>query len=113
MSEPLPSPDADEVARVFHLVEPLDPAARAAKLNAECLGQSLLRREVEELLAALPEGKAMFDKPPIGVAGMFDSLQGYLLQGRRIGPFLIEEQLPMGGMGLVVRARDTRTGEAV
>jgi hypothetical protein len=113
MTGSTPPPDPAEVAVLFHRLEPLDAAARSAILEAECSERPLLRREVEELLAAVPEGRAMFEKTPIGLSTMFDSLQGYLLQGRQIGPFLIEERLPAGGMGLVVRARDTRTGCAV
>jgi serine/threonine protein kinase len=105
--------DPEQVSELFHRLEPLDPTARAELLDKECAGRSELRAEVEELLDALPEGEAMFGKPPIGVAPMFDSLQGYLLKGRQLGPYIIEEALPGGAMGLVVRARDTRTGEAV
>jgi hypothetical protein len=107
------SPDPAAVAALFHRLEPLDVEARRAILESEYSGAPGLRREVEELLAALPEGQAMFERTPLGLSGMFDSLQGFLLQGRQIGPFLIEEPMPMGGMGMVVRACDTRTGHAV
>ncbi len=105
-----PPPDAQEIAELFHRLEPLDCAAREWILEEECRDKPELRREVEELLAALPEGEAMFGKPPVGVTRMLDSLQGFLLQGGLIGPFVVEEPLAGSGMGLVVRARDTRTG---
>jgi serine/threonine protein kinase/Tol biopolymer transport system component len=93
---------------------PLSEAERAAYLDRECAGDAELRREVESLLAVEPDdalpalartGGARDLEPGASPSG--DSFPS------RIGSFEVLGALGQGGMGIVLRARDTRLGRTV
>src|SRR5262245_61543767 len=84
------------------------PSERATFLERECAGDLELRNEVEELLASAPAAKSFLN------ANAFDGLTDVRRQtetsliGRRLGPYLIEKQLGLGGMSAVYLAHDAR-----
>lgn len=95
-----------------------------AFLNGACLGDPELRAEVEKELAlggqigpAVPSGLSSHagwtlsktrDGRPEPASNPDDMDAAPLLVGSTVGPYLIEEQIGAGGMGLVFRARDMR-----
>jgi tetratricopeptide (TPR) repeat protein len=84
----------------------LSPAARISFLDRACGGDSLLRQEVESLLA--------HDRLDAELAGVFQLAAAALIEdgslvGQRIGAYRITSELGHGGMGavyLAVRADD-------
>ena len=107
-----PSPDWPRVAEVFDAVSSAAAPTRAALLDALTTGDAGLRREVESLLAALDrapdafEGKAVetLTSPPLTGPG------ATLVEGTRLGPWLIVRRIAEGGMGTVYEA--TRADDA-
>jgi len=97
---------------------------RRAFLDGACLGDPELRAEVEKQLAlsgqveaAIPsdlpfrEGVIPSETPNSHAefhSSSDDAFTAPLLVGSSVGPYVIEEQIGAGGMGLVFRARDMR-----
>src|SRR5262245_32676393 len=86
---------------------------RAAFLSDACQGDTSLQREVQALLdqPTSPEGLERLTPSAITHALANDDSGG--LMGRRFGVYLVGEQIGVGGMGEVYRARDTRLGRDV
>ena len=84
-----------------------DPDDRVAWLDARCGGDAALRAEVEGLLGAYEEGPVGPDEeggdwvaaPSAAVGPATEDLQG-----RRVGPYRLVEEIGVGGMGVVYRA---------
>lgn len=76
----------------------------AAWLDRHCAAD--LRSEVEELVEASREERTLLDEPAVRA-------DNALASGTRIGPYLVESLVGMGGAGAVYRARDLRLGRAV
>jgi serine/threonine protein kinase len=74
-------PDAKRVQAVFLAAASVDPAARAALLDRECVNDRELRRRVEALLRAHDEPDSMLDKSPGEAAHAPETLE-------RIDPFV-------------------------
>ncbi|WP_242110524.1 serine/threonine-protein kinase [Luteimonas aquatica] len=97
-----------QAAALFaHAIE-LDPQARAAFLDQECTGDAALRAAVQRLLEAHDALGTQTGVP--GVAGWQETLDAWadanrLASGDRAGPFTIERELGLGGMGRVYLAR--------
>lgn len=73
---------------------------RASWLDARCVDDSDLRREVELLLEAHDRDSPL-DMPP---AGQLAGLIANASRGRRIGPYRVLRELGRGGMGVVYLA---------
>lgn len=105
----------------------LPPTARAEHLAQACAGDSELRREVEELLAADGSGDGVLEAESVFALATFSSeferfdlrANGYAFKVSVIGKILenryeIAEQIGEGGMGYVFKAKDLRlTNRAV
>jgi serine/threonine-protein kinase len=95
-----------EVDRLFGELLELEPAARAAALEAACATGSIdaeLRLEVERLLAADARDRT-FLEAPIGEVLGFHFEDRDRDKGLCLGPYKLLERLHSGGMGTVYRA---------
>jgi eukaryotic-like serine/threonine-protein kinase len=92
-----------------------DPSERARYLDQACAGDVELRREVESLIQANDQATGTFlagqaihhvsDFQGASASGGTNSdTSSDTLQGRRIGPYLVMEEIGHGGMGTVYRA---------
>ncbi|HXG91879.1 MAG TPA: serine/threonine-protein kinase [Blastocatellia bacterium] len=89
----------------------LEPAKRAAFLDAACAGDASLRREVETLLNKEASAASFIETPAFAhLAGNTTSAS---LAGQRISHYKIESLIGTGGMGEVYRARDENLSRTV
>src|SRR5690349_16364867 len=94
-----------QVRDVLDAALDVSPHERNAWLAERCAGDDELRSEVESLLDSHEEGGDLLDTHAVGqsaasVIRALDDVQA----GRRIGPYLIVEEIGRGGMGAVFRA---------
>ena len=93
--------------RVREVLEPaleIAPEARAEWLDARCPED--LREEVEALIAASATDDTLLDAPVFRADSPIEP-------GTELGPYVIEELVGVGGMGVVYRAEDTRLRRTV
>ena len=91
----------------------LAPNLRASFLDSACEGDTLLRKEVESLLASHREAGSLLDSPAFEVAADLLDDEAADLVGRKIGHYKVISQIGKGGMGVVYLAEDKRLGRKV
>ena len=93
------------VRKILERALELDPAECATYLDEACAGDSELRREIDSLLAANDQAtRGFLTGKAIDQVGDLVDLGSDTLQGRRIGPYQVLEEIGHGGMGTVYRA---------
>ena len=98
----------DEIDTLFQEALDCPPGERAAFLDEAC-GDAALRREVEALLDASMEASAFLERPAGASAeALWEEAASAppppALEGRRIGPYRLDEEIGRGGMAAVYRA---------
>jgi serine/threonine-protein kinase len=90
------------------------PEDRADFLRRACPGDTVLRREVESLLAAHDRAGGFIETAPAGLAAeMLASDQGRLGSGQIIRHYKVIREIGRGGMGEVYLAQDLELGRQV
>jgi eukaryotic-like serine/threonine-protein kinase len=103
-----------QIGQLYQTALELEPAARAAFLDANCGDDYELRREVESLLHAHEQADGFIAGKVGGVvAEMTAQQQTTSFVGRSIGHYQTLSLIGAGGMGRVYLAEDTRLGRKV
>jgi WD40 repeat protein/tRNA A-37 threonylcarbamoyl transferase component Bud32 len=98
----------------LNALEREDPAARDAYLDAACAGQPALRRRVEELLRSHEEAGTFLDVPALDQVAEAEQSLAFLAPAReadslgRLDHYEVLDVICWGGMGAVLRTRDTK-----
>jgi serine/threonine-protein kinase len=91
-----------QVEEVFQAALECDPGQRSAFLDSACEGDTLLREEVESLLASHHDHQ--FTEASAFEEGIQLLERDQSLSGRRIGPYRVIREIGEGGMGAVYLA---------
>ena len=87
---------------------------RLAWLADACQSDTLLKQEVEDLLAAHDRSEGVMDAPktPLDMEGAGEE-QVAAAAGEKVGPYHIVAEIGRGGMGVVYKAQDPRLNRLV
>jgi tRNA A-37 threonylcarbamoyl transferase component Bud32 len=103
-----------EIERLYHAALARNQDERAAWLDAACLDDAELRKEVESLLEVSANAPAFLAASALQVtARALASDPPRLVAGQVVGSYEILEPIGAGGMSEVYKARDTRLGRTV
>ena len=107
-SENLVDEEAQRLAELVKAALDRAPEERALFLDRECVGDAILRVEVDSLLARDVAAARFLEQPALKITA--DTLvgQSVLSSGHEIGEFEIISLLGSGGMGQVYLARDKK-----
>jgi serine/threonine protein kinase/dipeptidyl aminopeptidase/acylaminoacyl peptidase len=108
--------DWKRVEEIFAAAIALEPARREAYLESVLAGDMEVRHEVDALLAAHEEARAMdfsFHMATESGGLLLSGLRSEFIVGQKLGQFVVDEYLGEGGMGVVYRGTDTATGKTV
>src|SRR5437016_5362315 len=102
------------VEEVFHVAMSYDPEERVAYLIRACEGNSVLRNEVESLVAAYESRSDLLDHTAVTLAmKIIGSRPDDSMVGQEVGFYRIVSCLGQGGMGTVYLAEDLRLNRKV
>ena len=103
-----------QVDQILQATLDRDPFEREAFLDESCGGDTILRGEVEALIAYDEKTSSFIERPAFEVAAeMMAGEQSEIVAGQAIGPYQIASRLGSGGMGDVYLAHDSRLGRKV
>ena len=124
--------DEDKLESIFATVLPLSENERSTYLDAACGGDTELRRRVDALLRASIDAGSFFDKPPSGLQATIATGQGDTVDEAAgeisldfltpsdnanclgtLDQYEVMEVVGRGGMGIVLRAYDTKLNRVV
>ncbi|MFL6598168.1 MAG: protein kinase domain-containing protein [Chthoniobacterales bacterium] len=99
------------IEEIFLAALEQQPDQVSAFLDTACEGDSVLRREVEALLASDQRAGRFIETSSVGLATkVIQNQQADSLVGRTIGHYKISESIGIGGMGEVYLATDITAG---
>jgi serine/threonine-protein kinase len=92
------------IEELFHSALECEPSHRSAFLDAACLTDASLRKEIESLLLSYEKGS--FTETPAFAEGirLLEESESHSLAGRNIGPYKVIREIGRGGMGAVYLA---------
>src|ERR1700733_15880836 len=95
------------IEEIFHSALNLEAGGRNAFLDSACAGDTLLRDQVETLLALHRRAGSFIQTSAVGIATkILEATQPDLLVGQRIGHYELTRRIGAGGMGEVYLATD-------
>lgn len=97
----------DRLARLRKIYEEavaLDETDRESLIEGECLGDPVLREEIEQLLHAHDRVPTWMELPALGEAAGPFSLEEPSMEGRQIAGYALVREIGRGGMGRVYLA---------
>jgi len=103
-----------QVKEIFDAALGCEKEDRARFLDAACIDDAALRREVESLLSSHEQSESFMESPAVeSAAEALMENQPRLVAGDRVKHYEIVQQLGEGGMGEVYLAKDTVLGRLV
>ncbi|HQR36429.1 MAG TPA: protein kinase [Blastocatellia bacterium] len=104
----------EQIKTLLEMASERSESERTAWLAAQCGDDVALRSEVESLLAVHKAQDNFLDDPLIALpAKLLNKSSRELSPGHSVGPYVVEQRIGVGGMGIVYRARDARLDRAI